>query len=130
MNARNRTTVLAALLAGIALVGAGCSDQKSGETAGQKIDRATDNMATATDKATTKAAVAVDDTAITTAVKTAVLAEPGLKTLQIEVDTKNGVVTLSGNVDSMALKDRASQIAQNVGGVKSVNNNLAVKSTG
>jgi len=130
MNARNRTTVLAALLAGIALVGAGCSDQKSGETAGQKIDRATDKMATATDKATTKAAVAVDDTAITTAVKTAVLAEPGLKTLQIEVDTKNGVVTLSGNVDSMALKDRASQIAQNVGGVKSVNNNLAVKSTG
>jgi osmotically-inducible protein OsmY len=130
MNARNRTTLLAALLAGIAMVGAGCSDQKSADTAGQKLDRATDKMATATDKATTKAAVAVDDTAITTAVKTAVLAEPGLKTLQIEVDTKNGVVTLSGNVDSMALKDRAAQLAQNVGGVKSVNNNLAVKSTG
>lgn len=130
MNARNRTTLAAAVLAGLAMLGAGCSDQKSSQTAGQKLDRATEKVAAATEQAAAKTAVVVDDTAITTAVKAAVLAEPGLKTLQIEVDTKNAVVTLTGNVDNMALKDRASQIAQNVSGVKSVDNNLVVKSTG
>lgn len=129
MNERNRMTLMA-LLAGVAMLGAGCSDQKSTETAGQKLDRATEKMAAATDRATAKTAAAVDDAAITTAVKAAVLAEPGLKTLQIDVDTKNAVVTLTGSVDNMALKERASQIAQNVSGVKSVDNNLVVKSTG
>jgi hyperosmotically inducible protein len=123
-------TVLAAALAGIALFGAGCSDRSSTETVGQKMDRTTDKMAAATDKATTKAAAAIDDTAITTKVKTAVLAEPGLKTLKIDVDTKNGVVTLAGSVDTAALKERATEIAQGVSGVKSVENNLTVKSTG
>jgi hyperosmotically inducible protein len=60
-------------------------------------------------------------------VKTAVLAEPGLKSLQINVDTKDAVVTLSGTVDSPELKSRAVQIAQGVQGVKSVNDNLSVK---
>lgn len=130
MNARNRMTFLAALLAGTALVSAGCGDRNSMETAGQKLDRSAEKVASATDRATTQAAVAVDDAAITTKVKTAVLAEPGLKTLQIGVDTKNGVVTLSGTVDSPALKERAMQIVQNVSGVQSVVDNLAVKSTG
>lgn len=130
-------TVLAAALAGIALFGAGCSDRSSPDTVGQKIDRttdkmaaATDKMAAATDKAATKTATAVEDATITTKVKTAVLAEPGLKTLKIDVDTKNGVVTLAGSVDTAALKERATEIAQGVNGVKSVENNLAVKSTG
>jgi len=130
MNARNRMTFLAALVAGMALVSAGCGDRSSTETAGQKLDRNVEKVASATDRATTQAAVAVDDAAITTKVKTAVLAEPGLKTLQIDVDTKNGVVTLSGTVDSPTLKERATQIAQNVSGVRSVVDNLAVKSTG
>jgi osmotically-inducible protein OsmY len=123
-------TVLAAALAGVALFGAGCSDRNSADTAGQKVDRAANKMATATDNATAKAAAAIDDATITTKVKTAVLAEPGLKTLQIDVDTKNGVVTLAGTVDTPALKDRAQQVAQSVTGVKSVDNNLTVKSQG
>ena len=57
-------------------------------------------------------------------------AEPGLKTLQINVDTKDGVVTLSGTVDTPVLKERAMQIAQQVDGVRSVVDNLAIKSTG
>lgn len=130
MNARNRMTFLGAVLAGTALVSAGCSDRNSMETAGQKRDRNAEKVAAATDRVTTQAAVAVDDAAITTKVKTAVLAEPGLKTLQIGVDTKNGVVTLSGTVDSPALKERAMQISQNVSGVQQVVDNLAVKSTG
>jgi len=47
-----------------------------------------------------KAGVAIDDAEITTKVKAAIFAEPGLKTLQISVDTIKGVVTLSGSVDS------------------------------
>jgi osmotically-inducible protein OsmY len=97
---------------------------------GQKVDRTANKMATATDNATAKAAAAIDDATITTKVKTAVLAEPGLKTLQIDVDTKNGVVTLAGTVDTPALKDRAQQVAQSVNGVQSVNNNLTVKTQG
>jgi hyperosmotically inducible protein len=130
MQKRYSMTVLTAALAGIALFGAGCGERSSTDTVGQKMDRTTDKMAATTDKATAKAAAAIDDATITTKVKTAVLAEPGLKALQIEVDTKNGVVTLAGTVDTPALKERAQQVAQAVNGVKSVDNNLAVKTTG
>lgn len=137
MQKRPSMTLLAAALAGIALFGAGCSDRSSTETVGQKVDRATDKMANAGDKmaaatenAANKTVAAIDDATITTKVKTAVLAEPGLKTLQIDVDTKNGVVMLSGTVDNQAMKERAAQVAQAVTGVRSVDNNLTVKSTG
>ena len=77
-----------------------------------------------------KAAAAVDDAAITAKVKTAVIGEPGLSALKIDVDTKDGVVTLTGTVDSAAMKDRAQQVAQSVSGVRSVVDNLVVKSQG
>jgi hyperosmotically inducible periplasmic protein len=128
MNSRNRIMFLAALSAGTFL--AGCSDHNSTETVGAKLDRNAEKVAAATDRATTLAAIAVDDATITAKVKAAVLAEPGLKTLQIDVDTKDGVVTLSGTVDNPALKERTSQITQNVSGVRSVVDHLAVKSTG
>ena len=122
-------TLLAALLAGAVMTTA-CGERAPGETTGQKIDRAADKVAAATDRATAKAAVAVDDAAITTKVKSAVFAEPGLKSLQIGVDTKDGVVTLSGVVDNTSLKERAMQIAGHVEGVRSVVDNLAIKTTG
>jgi hyperosmotically inducible periplasmic protein len=138
IDAHKRITLLAAIVAGTALMSAGCSDrnpgatagQNPGATAGQKLDRSADKVAATTERATKETAVVVDDAAITTKVKTAVLAEPGLKTLQINVDTKDGVVTLSGTVDTPVLKDRAMQIAQQVSGVRSVVDNLAIKSTG
>ena len=130
MDKRYSMTLLAATLAGAAFLGAGCSDRNSNETVGQKMDRATDKMAAATEKAANKTVDVVDDATITTKVKAAVLAEPGLKTLQINVDTKDGVVTLAGTVDTPALKDRAAQVAQNVGGVRAVVDNLTVKATG
>ena len=70
----------------------------------------------------------MDDTAITAKVKAAVFAEPGLKTLQISVDTIKGVVTLSGSVDSKSNSDSAEELAGAVAGVRDVENELVIKS--
>lgn len=68
-----------------------------------------------------------DDFAITTKVKSAILAKPKLKTLQISVETFKGVVQLSGFVDSIEESTRAAEVARTVRGVKMVNNSLIVK---
>jgi osmotically-inducible protein OsmY len=69
----------------------------------------------------------VDDAAITAKVKAAILNEPGLKSLQISVETYKDVVQLSGFVDNAQSKTRAGQVAAGVAGVKSVRNDLVVK---
>ena len=75
-----------------------------------------------------KAGQYIDDAAITAKVKTEIFADPALKVLQINVTTTNGVVTLSGVVDSQESIDRALEIARSNRDVKSVENNLVVKS--
>ncbi len=74
-----------------------------------------------------KAGDALADTAITTKVKTAMLADADVKGLQIEVETRNGVVTLRGTVDSAQAADRAAALARGVDGVTSVDSRLTVK---
>jgi osmotically-inducible protein OsmY len=69
----------------------------------------------------------VDDSWITTKVKTAILNEPGLKVSQINVETYKGVVQLSGFVDSAADATKAAQLAQAVKGVSSVKNDTRVR---
>ena len=68
-----------------------------------------------------------DDSTITASVKSKLTAEKAANLTRIEVDTTNQVVTLSGVVTSADEKARAEQIARQVGGVKSVNNNLQVQ---
>ncbi len=102
-----------------------CDKSNLTESAGKKADQAAEKIESATEKA----GEAIDDAAITTKVKAAVLAEPGLKVLQISVDTTKGVVTLSGSVDSQLNSDRAKEIAGAVAGVKEVENRLVVKAT-
>jgi hyperosmotically inducible periplasmic protein len=96
------------------------------QAAGQKIDQAADKMKVES----AKAGQVIDDTAITAAVKAGILAEPGLKVLKIDVDTKDGRVTLSGSADSADNVKKAEQIAANVNGVKGVDNRLAVSNKG
>ena len=98
---------------------------RTGDKMANAADRAGDKMANAADKAGDK----VDDAAITTKVKTALMAEPGLRSLEINVDTRDNVVTLNGTVDSQEKKQRAMQIAQGIEGVKSVSDNLVVKAS-
>ena len=128
MNFTTRKQFLAVLAASTLVFAAGCSDN-SNQTVGQKVDRATDKVAAATERAADKTATVIDDATITTKVKAAVLAEPGLKTLQINVDTKDGRVTLAGTVDNAELKQRATKVAGAVEGVKSVSDQLTVKSS-
>lgn len=97
------------------------------EEAGKKMGEATDKVAIKMAEQSEKAGVVIDDAEITAKVKAAIFAEPGLKTLQISVDTVKGVVTLSGSVGSLASSDRASALAGAVAGVKEVENRLALK---
>ena len=69
----------------------------------------------------------IDDSAITTRVKAALLNEPGVKSNQISVETFRGVVQLSGFVDSDAMRDKAVVVAQRVSGVKAVRNDMRVR---
>ena len=128
MNNRYRLPLLVLAATSFALMGAGCSDPDPyAASTRDKMETAVDKMAAKTDRATAKATAAIDDATITTKVKTALLAEPGLKSLQIDVDTNAAVVTLNGTVGSEKLKARAMEVAQSVGGVRSVVDHLVVK---
>jgi hyperosmotically inducible protein len=67
----------------------------------------------------------INDAWITTKVKSQ-LAAGAPDATDIDVDTRNNVVTLSGRVDSKAMKERAASIARATEGVKRVQNNLVV----
>ncbi len=69
----------------------------------------------------------VDDSVITAKVKSMLAADEFLKSFEISVETRKGIVELSGFVDTQKTKDRAGHIARGVAGVKSVKNALIVK---
>ena len=96
--------------------------QDAGKAIGETVDKVGEKMAVQGEKAE----IAFEDTEITTKVKAAIFAEPGLKTLQIAVDTVKGVVTLTGSVDSASNSDKAMALAGAVQGVKEVHNQLTI----
>jgi hyperosmotically inducible protein len=67
------------------------------------------------------------DTTINTAVKNKLAADPTTSAAKIDVDTSNGVVTLSGKVPTAAEKSEAERIARNTQGVRQVVNNISVE---
>ena len=69
----------------------------------------------------------IEDSALTTKVKAALLAEKNLKSLPISVESTEGVVTLSGQVVSTAQIHQAVDVAKHVKGVKDVHNALELK---
>jgi osmotically-inducible protein OsmY len=72
----------------------------------------------------------VDDATITAKVKEAFVADPKVSAMQVNVETMQGVVQLSGFVDSAVLERRAVHLAQGVKGVKSVTDNIIVRAKG
>ena len=120
-----------------------CSD--SNKTAGQKVD---DVMASTERKAAevkadikqgaaemkdtaaqtgSSAKQAVSDAAITTAVNAELVKDATLSALKINVDTHDGRVVLNGTAPDAAAKTRATQLANSISGVVSVENHLMVK---
>lgn len=69
----------------------------------------------------------IDDTFITAKVKAAIFEDPMTKASEINVETFNGVVQLSGFVTSRAAASRAVELARGVAGVKSVKDDMRVK---
>ena len=88
-----------------AVVLAGCAESRTKESTGQYIDDAT----------------------ITSKVKAALAADPNTSALDINVETYKGVVQLSGFADSETEKRQAARVSSGVNGVKSVKNDVRVK---
>lgn len=101
-----KTLATAALLSCGAFVVAGCAHHQGHERSGGEV---------------------IDDSAITTKVKSALLAEKDVNSFDIKVKTFDGVVQLSGFVDSEWQIDKAVQVASGVSGVQKVKNDLIHK---
>ena len=156
-NALRPLAVAAAVALALGL--SACGKQDDGKTAGQQLDSAiakTEDaaarakakaesemasagaaMKSATQSAeasgkdmATKAGEKIDDLAITTAVTTGLAKDPDLSALKINVDTRNGAVTLNGSAPTEAARDKAATLAKAVKGVNSVDNKLVVKAAG
>lgn len=95
--------------------------REGGEKAGQAADKTREGAKRATD-----AVPDMDDAAITTTVKAKLLGDTKTPGLKIDVDTKAGVVTLTGTVASAAEKQRAVELAKATDGVKSVVDRIKV----
>jgi len=117
------TTVAPTPAASDAMASTASTMNSAASSVGNAADRAGNAMSNAADKA----GEAVGDAALTGKVKTALIADPDVKALKIDVDTKDKVVTLNGSADSQAHADKAVTIARGVEGVKSVENHLTVK---
>ncbi|MES2349553.1 MAG: BON domain-containing protein [Pseudomonadota bacterium] len=114
---------------------AAINDAKAGKQMADVAQTGIDcSTLTGTDKASCetkqKSAMAKDtvaDSVITTKVKTELLAEPALKSLDVHVETTNGTVMLSGFVPSQTEVDKAVDVARNVKGVNKVQSSLRIK---
>ena len=141
---QHKSFVVLSSLAVLLALGA-CNRVDGDSTVGQKSDAAVSKTeragaqakqdakdATASAKESTKemGAAAIekfDDAAITAKVNAGLAGDKDLSAIRIDVDTKDGVVTLSGPAPTATAKERASEIARNVKGVNSVNNQLTIK---
>lgn len=96
------------------------------DQAGQKIEQAGSDTAAAAKDAYSGTERAVKDTTITAEVKTALARDKDVRSSEIHVNTIAGVVTLKGSVSSPEIAQHAMQLAEQVSGVQSVNNQLMV----
>jgi hyperosmotically inducible protein len=137
---QNRVLV-SAVAAALALGFAACGEKPSSDRVGQNLERgnavtpppnratdATPRPDSVTGDRMADARKAIDDATLTTRVKTALIAEPDLKSLTINVDTMAGVVTLKGTANSQESRQKAEQVASSIEGVRTVKNELVVVS--
>ena len=130
-------------IAGLTACGPEVGDGSSTPRAGQSADNSRSGARPADHKSADNASMAqstdavpskdvskeptrvADDATIISAVKTEIDKDPDLKPLAIEVQSKDGLVTLTGIAPNEATADRAAQIAMSVSGVRQVTNQVA-----
>ena len=95
--------------------------------AGEVIKEQTEKVEAAGKAGAAKVSATIEDVAITAAISSQFAKDTELSAIKIDVDTKNGAVTLNGPAPTAAAKDKASTIAKAVKGVTSVDNKLIVK---
>ena len=101
----NRSILACAMAAALTLGAAGCAVTDKQSTVGQYVD----------------------DTTITTRVKTRFAQDPQVSAMRINVETLNGTVQLSGFAATESEKAKAAQIARTVPDVKEVRNSIVVR---
>jgi hyperosmotically inducible protein len=110
-------TMLAALASGAALtLLAGCGDSQNADV-----------KAASPPAVSTSVGTKIDDGVVTTRVKSALLADPDVKSFDVKVETRAGEVQLSGFVGNLAQAERAVAIARGVEGVTAVSNKMDLK---
>lgn len=147
---QNKTVMLLSSLA--MLLALGACDRAGDRTVGEKMDSgagktqqagaeakqdakdatasagaAANSAADSTKQMGAAAGDKIDDATITAKVNASLAADKDLSAIKIDVDTQNGVVTLSGPAPTATARERASEIARGIKGVNSVNNQLTVK---
>jgi hyperosmotically inducible protein len=134
MNTPKRFTLFAFLTTMLLSISA-CSDKVDPDKVGGNIDQATEagkeKLAESSDAIRQREAdLTFNDLVLAAKVKNEIFKDAALKTSDINVDTHNGAVVLSGTVHKPEDAIRAVQIAQGVDDVKSVDNKLSVLSNG
>lgn len=132
MNAIHKSFLALSSLA--VLLSLGACDRYNDSTVGQKIDKgvskteqAARDVADETKAMGAAGVEKVDDAMITSKINAALAADSDLSAVRIDVDTKEGVVTLTGPAPTLEASAKATTIAKGVKGVTSVNNQLTVK---
>jgi hyperosmotically inducible protein len=105
----------------------GDAAKRAGSETAQSAGDATRRAGDAASGAAAKAGDAISDAAVTTAVKSKFLADDRISGLKINVDTKNNIVTLTGQVATAAEKTHALDVARKTEGVKSVVDKLTIR---
>jgi len=102
--------------------------EAAGQSAQETAKEGAADVTEAAKEAGAAVSATVDDVSVTAAVSAGLAKDPDLSAIKIDVDTKDGAVTLNGPAPSAEAKARAEDIAKAVQGVVSVDNRLEVKS--
>lgn len=112
----------------------GVGTSESNTTAGERLENTTASAAQETREAgntveqkADSAGQTIDDAAITATIKAKLVADDELKAIDINVDTAQGIVTLTGAAPTPTAVERATTIARGVDGVSDVKNQLTIK---
>lgn len=121
----------ASVLSAVSIFAAGCSKQVEplpASTPAAPANSVSPAPPVAAVPSTTTVGTKFDDAVVTASVKSALLSDADIKSFDFKVETRKGVVMLSGFVDNQVQLDRANLLAKGVAGVTSVQNNVTLKS--